>query len=57
MGAAAAGFWGLCVEGAHLYAASGSIADQFAAIGSIALVGLVCAVISLGGMARWRRGM
>lgn len=35
----------------------GSIADQLAAIGSIALVGLVCAVISLGGMARWRRGM
>ncbi len=35
----------------------GSIADQFASIGSIALVGLVCAAISLGGMARWRRGM
>jgi ABC-2 type transport system permease protein len=35
----------------------GSLADQFAAIGSIALVGLACAVISLGGMARWRRGM
>lgn len=35
----------------------GSIPDQFASIGSIALVGLVCAVISLGGMARWRRGM
>ncbi|MDA1262310.1 MAG: ABC transporter permease [Planctomycetota bacterium] len=35
----------------------GSISDQFASIGSIAIVGLVCAVISLGGMARWRRGM
>ena len=35
----------------------GSMSDQFASIGSIALVGLVCAVISLGGMARWRRGM
>ena len=35
----------------------GSMSDQFASIGSIALVGLVCAIISLGGMARWRRGM
>lgn len=35
----------------------GSMSDQFASIGSIALVGLVCAVISLGGMARWRRGL
>ena len=34
----------------------GSIADQFAAIGSVAIVGIVCAVISLGGMAKWRRG-
>jgi len=34
----------------------GSLADQFSAIGSVLIVGAVCAVISIGGMAKWRRG-